>query len=626
MSFFSGKFDCIVLGAGHAGCEAALSCARMGLKTLCLTMNLSSVALMACNPCIGGTSKGHLVREIDALGGEMGLAADDCTLQMRMLNLTKGPAVHSPRAQVDKNAYHIRMKNALESTEGLVLTEGECVRILTDGGRISGIVCADGAHYECRAVIVACGVYLKSRVLVGDYARESGPCGLLGANALSTSLIELGLTLRRFKTGTPPRINGRTVDFSRMELQPGDVPTHVFSFLHKPTEFEQTPCYLTYTNASTHDTILNNISRSAMYSGLINAVGTRYCPSIEDKLMRFPDKERHQIFIEPEGRNTDEMYVQGLSTSLPADCQRDMLHTIKGLEHCSVMRYGYAIEYDCLDPLALSPILNVKGIDGLFTAGQINGTSGYEEAASQGIYAGINCALHLKGEPPMYIGRSDAYIGVLIDDLTTKGTNEPYRMMTSRAEYRLLLRQDNADMRLTEQSMRTGLISSERYSLLMRKHEGIEKAKRSLEYVAPPREPLQNLLKKKGESPAQTGIKLNDLLKRNSISYYDILDAFPDLYHPDPDIIKAVETDCKYSGYIVKQQEQVKRFLELEGMLIPADIDYHGIGGLRLEARQKLTAIKPQSIGQASRISGVSPADISVLLVYIEAQRRKNAI
>ncbi len=622
MSFFSGKFDCIVLGAGHAGCEAALSCARMGLKTLCLTMNLSSVALMACNPCIGGTSKGHLVREIDALGGEMGLAADDCTLQMRMLNLTKGPAVHSPRAQVDKNAYHIRMKNALESTEGLVLTEGECVRILTDGGRISGIVCADGAHYECRAVIVACGVYLKSRVLVGDYARESGPCGLLGANALSTSLIELGLTLRRFKTGTPPRINGRTVDFSRMELQPGDVPTHVFSFLHKPTEFEQTPCYLTYTNASTHDIILNNISRSAMYSGLINAVGTRYCPSIEDKLMRFPDKERHQIFIEPEGRNTDEMYVQGLSTSLPADCQRDMLHTIKGLEHCSVMRYGYAIEYDCLDPLALSPILNVKGIDGLFTAGQINGTSGYEEAAAQGLVAGINAALKLQGREPMILSRADAYIGVLVDDLTTKGTNEPYRMMTSRSEYRLLHRQDNADKRLCGIGLRIGLISQERYDSVQEKYAEVEREIKRLEktHIAPSAE-LNAYLEDNGTAAVVSGASLADLIRRPQLSYEGLRPFDPERPALPRPVWYQAEISLKYEGYIKRQLKQVEDFASMENRLLPDDIDYDDVTGLRLEAREKLKKIRPHSFGQASRISGVSPADISVLMVWMEGRR-----
>ena len=622
MSYYAGNYDAIVLGAGHAGCEAALALARMGQKTLCLTMNLDSVAFMACNPAIGGTSKGHLVCEIDAMGGEMGLAADDTFLQIRMLNTGKGPAVHSLRAQIDKRRYHERMKRTIESEANITLRQGECEKILVSGGRVTGILTDGGMQYGCRALVVATGVYLKSRILIGDHVTQSGPSGLLSANALSASLTELGVPLRRFKTGTPARVHKRSLDFDKMDRQDGDVPPPCFSFLNKGSEAilkrEQTPCYLTYTNEQTHRIILDNIHRSAMYSGLIEGTGTRYCPSIEDKITRFKDKERHQLFLEPEGLSTDEMYVQGMSTSLPFDVQEKMLRTIRGMERVEIMRAGYAIEYDCIDPLTLSGGLSSKEVKGLYFAGQVNGTSGYEEAAAQGLYAGINAALFLKEEPPLLLTRADAYIGVLADDLTTKGTNEPYRMMTSRAEYRLLLRQDNADLRLTELSMRTGLVSGARYERLMRKKEEIDRAMKALSAFAQPDEALCELFIKKGEGEPRVGLRFYDILKRETISYTDLLRLGRGLLDVGDEAREQVEISARYEGYIKKQFEQVKRFEELEQTALPDGMDYFSVGGLRIEARQKLSSIRPKNIGQASRISGVSPADVAVLLVQLK--------
>ncbi|OQA73150.1 MAG: tRNA uridine 5-carboxymethylaminomethyl modification enzyme MnmG [Firmicutes bacterium ADurb.Bin248] len=619
-------FDIVILGAGHAGVEAALACARMGFSTLCLALNLDAVALMACNPSVGGTSKGHLVREIDALGGEMGLAADDAYIQVRMLNTGKGPAVQSLRAQIDKRLYHERMKRALEGQENLLLLQGECARIETQNGRVRGIRLSGGLNsagesIPCRAVVVATGVYMKSRVLIGDRAWESGPAGLMRAEELSLSLRDLGFNLRRFKTGTPARVSGRSLDYASMELQPGDEPQPHFSFLTGDLTREQTPCYLTYTNGATHDVIRANLHRSAMYSGLIRATGTRYCPSIEDKITRFADKERHQIFIEPEGLSTDEKYVQGMSTSLPADVQREMLRTIPGLENCRVTRYGYAIEYDCIDPLSLDAALRARGIEGLYFAGQINGSSGYEEAAAQGLYAGINAALALRGEPPLILSRADAYIGVLCDDLTGKGTNEPYRMMTSRAEYRLLLRQDNADERLTGLARRTGLVSHARYARLMRKREEIARAKAALNASVAPGEALAKLLESRGEAVPRSGARLGDLLRRRGVAYTDLLALYPQaLPALSPEAREAVELDARYAGYIEKEKALLARFRALEDTPLPPSLDYSGMDGLRIEARQKLAAAKPESLGRASRIPGVSPADVAVLMIYLKKQ------
>lgn len=621
MSGYLESYDAIVLGAGHAGCEAALALARMGYNTLCLTLNLDAVALMPCNPAIGGTSKGHLVREIDALGGEMGLAADAEYIQLRMLNTAKGPAVHSLRAQMDKRRYHERMKRAMEQQPLLCLRMAEATEILVEHGRVAGVV-AGGVRYACRGLVVATGVYLNSHILIGRELSKCGPAGLMRAEDLSGALMRLGVKLRRFKTGTPARIKRSSIDFFQTEPQYGDVPTQKFSFLTEKNDKEQVPCYLTYTNARTHAVIRENIHRSAMYSGLVQGTGTRYCPSIEDKIMRFADKERHQLFLEPEGLSTEEIYVQGLSTSLPYEVQHEMLRTIDGLSRCEIMRPGYAIEYDSLYPDSLGLALNSREIEGLYFAGQINGSSGYEEAAAQGLYAGINCGLWLKGEPPFLLSRADAYIGVLVDDLVTKGTPEPYRMMTSRAEYRLLLRQDNADLRLTALGRRTGLISEARYEKLMRKQENIDKAMQALSVYAPPSEALYALLTQKGEAVPHGGIRLFDLLKRQNIGYTDLLTLYPALPALDEpkeqEAREQVEILARYEGYIEKQKAQVVQFARLEEKQLAPDLDYSEIHGLRLEARQKLNAMRPENIGRASRISGVSPADVAVLLVYLK--------
>ena len=614
---YSNSFDIAVIGAGHAGVEASLACARMGLNTLLLTLNLDSIGMMPCNPAIGGTGKGHLVREIDALGGEMGLAADDTLIQMRMLNTGKGPAVHSLRAQMDKRRYHERVKSAIERQENLVVMQGEVNEIETAGGRVSAVITDEGFRYECRAVVLCAGVYMKSRILIGEWSRLSGPNGMLRSENLSDALRRLNIPLQRFKTGTPARVKRSSLNFDEMEIQLGDVPTPAFSFLHpNGLSLEQDACWLTYTTQETHDIIRANLHRSPMYSGKIHATGTRYCPSIEDKVVKFADKDRHQLFIEPEGRTTEEMYVQGFSTSLPADVQIEMLHSLPGLKNCEVMRLGYAIEYDCLDPTALDLRFMVKSVPGLFTAGQVNGSSGYEEAAAQGLYAGINAALYVKGEEPFLLGRSDAYIGVLVDDLATKGTPEPYRMMTSRCEYRLLLRQDNADLRLTEKARRLGLITGERYSALCRKRDGIETAKQHLAAHIPATDALRVYLESLGEPTPPNGAVLFDLLKRPKVKYSDLLRLFDGLAPLDADVEEQIEVLAHYDGYIEKQRIQVERERALETTPLPSDLDYSGLDGLRLEARQKLNAIHPTSVGQASRISGVSPADISVLLIY----------
>ena len=614
--FIEENCDAVVVGAGHAGVEAALALSRTGLKTVMLTLNLDSIAFMACNPSIGGTAKGQIVREIDALGGEMGVAADKALLQIRMLNRGKGAAVQSLRGQEDKNLYHRLMKKTLEETPNLKILQGEAVEILTENGKVSGVKTAFGGVIKCRAAILATGVYLNGSVIAGEWQRSSGPNGFSPANLLTANLIDLGFSVRRFKTGTPARVDKRTIDFSGLEVQNGETDIYPFSYLTETLPEKQTPCYLTYTTEKTHEIIRANLHRSPLYSGRIKGTGPRYCPSIEDKVVRFADKDRHQLFLEPEGADTNEIYVQGLSTSLPHDVQKAMYRTVKGLEHCEIMRYAYAIEYDCIDSLDLYPTLEYKRIKGLYSAGQINGTSGYEEAAAQGLIAGINASLALRGEEPFTLTRDDGYIGVLIDDLTTKGTNEPYRMMTSRAEYRIVLRQDNTDLRLTEKAMRTGLITENRKAVFEKRKAEYEKATAEINKSFKPKA-CEKLLAEYGFSAPQAALTPADLVRRG-IPLKKIAEELKILDGISPQIIETVEIDAKYSGYIVKEQEQIDKAKKLEEKLLPADIDYLKMEGLRLEARQKLDKIRPQNLGQAGRISGVSPADVAVLMVYLK--------
>lgn len=608
-------FDVIVIGAGHAGCEAGLAAARTGKKTLMLATSLDTVAFCACNPSIGGTAKGQIVKDIDALGGEMGINADKSLFQLRMLNRGKGAAVYSPRAQVDKHRYHIEMKKTLESTENLFLRQGEAIdlRVIEGGYEVRTAV---GLSYTAGAVIVASGVYLRSRIIVGDYTRNVGPNGFMAANEFSDALNRLGFSLRRFKTGTPARVSGKSLDFSKMEMQPGERDMLPFSAMSEKVDADKARCYLTYSTAETKDIILGNKSRAPVFSGAINGVGPRYCPSIEDKVVRFSDKERHQIFLEPEDSESDEWYVQGVSSSMPADVQYEIYKSIVGLENVRIMRDAYAIEYDCIDPLALTPALMSKDYRGLFFAGQINGTSGYEEAAGQGLVAGINASLYLDGKPPMILRRDMSYIGVLIDDIVTKGTDEPYRMMTGRAEYRLLLRQDNADTRLTELGRSVGLVSDERYERFLRKKEEMKRLKKLLSVtVSPSRaEPFMTLC---GESCPVNGISYANMLKRGNISIFDVAEYFEGFGEFGKAAMTEVETDIKYEGYLGDSLKEIERNAALENKLLPEDADYSEIKGLRLEARQKLNKIRPLSVGQASRISGVSPADVNTLIIWL---------